>query len=118
MYNIWYYKAEVNDMIRLRELREARHLNQQKLAMELNITQAAISKYELGLSEPDISMLKNIAAYFHVSVDYLIGCSDVPVSAEFSKFTSDELDLINLHRRLTDTQKSLLAAYLRGLLQE
>ena len=63
-------------MIRLRELREEKHINQQKLAIALNVTQAAISKYELGLSEPDISMLKNIADYFHVSVDYLIGFSD------------------------------------------
>lgn len=67
-------------MIRLRELREEKHINQQKLAIALNVTQAAISKYELGLSEPDISMLKNIADYFHVSVDYLIGFSDSPIS--------------------------------------
>lgn len=51
-------------MIRLKQLREAKHINQQKLAMELNVTQAAISKYEKGLSEPDIEMLKKIASFF------------------------------------------------------
>lgn len=105
-------------MIKLRELREAKHLNQQKLAMELNITQAAISKYELGLSEPDIAMLKNIANYFHVSVDYLIGFSDTPFPADFSEASAGELDLLSSFRRLSDTQKSLLSAYIRGLLQE
>lgn len=105
-------------MIRLRELREARHLNQQKLAMELNITQAAISKYELGLSEPDISMLKNIADYFHVSVDYLIEFSDSPFPANFSDVSAGELNLLSSYRRLSDTQKELLSAYIRGLLQE
>ena len=44
-------------MIRLKELRKERRINQQKLAMELNMTQANISRYELGLSEPDFSVL-------------------------------------------------------------
>lgn len=105
-------------MFRLRELRESKHINQQKLAMELNITQAAVSKYELGLSEPDISMLKNIANYFHVSVDYLIGFSDEPISCSKSDIPSEELMLINNYRRLSEFQKSRLEAYLQGLLQE
>lgn len=105
-------------MLRLRELRESKHINQQKLAMALNITQAAVSKYEIGLSEPDISMLKNIANYFHVSVDYLIGFSDEPIYCSKSDLSSDELKLINDYRRLNDFQKSNLKAYLQGLLQE
>ena len=62
-------------MIRLRELREARHMSQVRLAMELNVTQAVISKYELGKSDPDIRMLCSIADLFGVSVDFLIGLS-------------------------------------------
>ena len=105
-------------MIRLRELREEKHINQQKLAIALNVTQAAISKYELGLSEPDISMLKNIADYFHVSVDYLIGFSDSPISRTRSDIPEDELKLINNYRRLTSIQKEKLKAYMQGLMQE
>ncbi|MFQ7291865.1 MAG: helix-turn-helix domain-containing protein [Monoglobales bacterium] len=105
-------------MIRLRELREEKHINQQKLAIALNVTQAAISKYELGLSEPDISMLKNIADYFHVSVDYLIGFSDSPISCKRSDIPEDELKLINNYRRLTSIQKEKLKAYMQGLMQE
>lgn len=105
-------------MQRLRELREARHMNQQKLAMELNITQAAISKYELGLSEPDIKMLKNIATFFNVSIDYLVGFSDVSVICSNSDITEDELNIIGKFRRLTDIQKELVQTYIRGLLQE
>lgn len=105
-------------MIRLRELREEKHINQQKLAIALNVTQAAISKYELGLSEPDISMLKNIADYFHVSVDYLIGFSDSPIRCTRSDIPEDELKLINNYRRLTSIQKEKLKAYMQGLMQE
>ena len=105
-------------MLRLRELREAKHMNQQKLAMELNVTQAAISKYELGLSEPDISMLKNIADYFHVSVDYLIGFSDSPIRVSKSDLPTDEAHILSDYRRLNSIQKGKLQAYLQGLLQE
>lgn len=105
-------------MDRLRKLREMRHLNQQKLAMELNITQAAVSKYELGLSEPDINMLKNIAGFFHVSIDYLVGASDVPIACFKSDLPNDELELINKYRRMNDKQKAMSQAYMQGLLQE
>ncbi len=105
-------------MDRLRKLRESRHLNQQKLAIELNITQAAVSKYELGLSEPDINMLKNIANFFHVSIDYLVGASDIPIACLKSDLPNDELDIINKYRRLNDKQKAMSQAYMQGLLQE
>ena len=59
--------------MRLKNLREERKISQQKLAIELNVSQASISKYEKGLAEPDIPMLCTIAEFFHVSVDYLIG---------------------------------------------
>ncbi len=105
-------------MKRLRELREARHINQQKLAIELNITQAAVSKYELGLSEPDINMLKNIANFFHVSIDYLTGFSDTPIICLKSDLPEEELGIINKYRRLNNTQKAMVQAYMQGLLQE
>lgn len=104
-------------MIRLRELREAKHINQQKLAMELNVTQAAISKYELGLSAPDIDMLKNMASYFRVSVDYLIGFSDNPIQCTKSDLSADESEIINMYRHMTDIQKASAQGYMRGLLQ-
>ena len=38
-------------MIRLKELRTQFNINQQKLAMDLNISQSSISKYELGTAD-------------------------------------------------------------------
>ncbi|MBQ8510725.1 MAG: helix-turn-helix transcriptional regulator [Clostridia bacterium] len=99
-------------MLRIRELREARNINQLKLSMELNVTQAAISKYELGKSEPDLAMLCKIADYFHVSVDYLLGRDD----NEKYLMTSEEQELLNDYRRLDHIQKSQLRGYVDGLL--
>ena len=103
-------------MLRLRELREKKHINQQKLAMELNITQAAISKYELGLSEPDITMLKSIANYFGVSVDYLICNSDKTANYAKAELSDEEILLINNFKNLDSLQKEKLFSYIDGLL--
>ncbi|MBQ6266240.1 MAG: helix-turn-helix transcriptional regulator [Clostridia bacterium] len=64
--------------MRIKELRTSRHLSQLKMAMDLNMAQNTLSRYETGEREPGISELIRIADYFQVSVDYLIGHSDHP----------------------------------------
>lgn len=59
-------------LIGLREVRKAKNLNQQKVALDLNITREALSHYENGRREPSLSMLLKMSEYFNVSVDYLI----------------------------------------------
>lgn len=53
-------------------LRKMRNLTQEELANHLGITKAAVSKWELGQSFPDISQLPKIASFFSVTVDELI----------------------------------------------
>lgn len=105
-------------MNRLKTLREARGINQQRLATELNVSQAMISKYELGLSEPDISTIKRIAEYFKVSTDYLLEVSDDKVSVPAYGLNDAEKEIIFGFKRLDDLQKEKLKAYLKGLLQD
>lgn len=59
-------------MIRLKELRQERGLNQKQLALEIKTTQRNISNWENGNSEPDIQMILRMAKFFEVSVDYLL----------------------------------------------
>lgn len=65
-------------MFRLKELRKDRKISQVKLAMDLNLTQNSISRYETGEREADYDTLVAIADYFNVSVDYLLGRTDNP----------------------------------------
>lgn len=62
---------KLNDKIK--ELRKKKGLTQEQLASELNVSRQAITKWESGEGSPDIENLKNLALFFHVSVDYLIG---------------------------------------------
>ncbi|MFZ5989269.1 MAG: helix-turn-helix domain-containing protein [Bacillota bacterium] len=64
----------------LKQLREENRLSQKDIADYLGITRQAVASYELAKREPDYDVLKKLADYFGVSVDYLLGranCRDV-----------------------------------------
>lgn len=58
---------------RLKELRKERNISQLKLALDLNVNQNTISRYENMEREADYETLIRFADYFNVSVDYLLG---------------------------------------------
>ncbi len=53
-------------------------MSQMRLAMELNMNQNSVSRYETEEREADYATLIAIADYFHVSIDYLLGRTDNP----------------------------------------
>lgn len=61
---------------RLKELRQKRKISQLKLALELNMNQNSISRYENMEREADYETLIKFADYFNVSLDYLLGRCD------------------------------------------
>ena len=63
-------------MLRIKELRRKQKITQLKMAMDLNLNQNSISRYENGERQPDINELIRIADYFGVSIDYLMGRTD------------------------------------------
>jgi DNA-binding transcriptional regulator LsrR (DeoR family) len=76
--------------LRLKELRAAkakrlgrRKIPQREVAADLNISPGAYGSWESGRTKPDVASLPNIADYFEVSVDYLLGhAADVQSSPE------------------------------------
>ena len=62
---------------RLRELRVAARLRQKDLAEALGVAQTTIANYEQGARFPDETNLRRIADHFNVSLDYLMGRTDV-----------------------------------------
>lgn len=65
--------------MRLKELRKRHGITQQKLAMELNMSQNSISRYESGAREAGYAELILIADYFNVSIDYLLERTEISV---------------------------------------
>ena len=64
--------------IRLKSLRESRRIYQREVAETLGVTTRAYQFHESGRSEPNIKTLIALADYYHVSIDYLVGRTDVP----------------------------------------
>lgn len=61
---------------RLKELRTEKGLTQVQLAELLNLNPITYLRYEKGQREPSLSVLADIAKYFGVSIDYLLGLTD------------------------------------------
>jgi len=59
-------------MVGLREIRKKRNINQQRVALDLNISREALSHYENDRRDPSLAMLVRMSEYFNVSIDYLI----------------------------------------------
>ena len=64
--------------MRLKDLRKKRRISQLKLAMDLDMNQNSISRYENGEREADYATLIKFADYFDVSIDYLLERTDNP----------------------------------------
>lgn len=60
----------------IKQLRQRRGITQEAMAHYLGITPQAISKWERGVTTPDIGMLPNISAYFGITIDELFAISD------------------------------------------
>lgn len=62
---------------RLKELRKKSNLTQQELASKFYLNKSSISRYENGTQLPEHDLLEKIADYFKVSIDYLLGRTDI-----------------------------------------
>ena len=62
---------------RLKELRKKKKISQLKLAIDLNMNQNTISRYETMEREADYETLVKFADYFGVTLDYLLGRTEL-----------------------------------------
>lgn len=67
-------------MLKIKELRVEKGIDQQTLAQALKIGKGSISNWEVGRTEPSIDYILSLADYFEVSTDYLLGRSGVKLA--------------------------------------
>lgn len=67
---------------RLKELRQEKDLLQKDIANYLNISTSAYGFYEQGKRTPDTEIIKKLSEFFNVSLDYLLGKTDIRESAD------------------------------------
>ena len=86
----------------LRELIELNNITQKQLGQDLNIAPSTIGNYVRNIREPDYSTLVEIAKYFDVSTDYLLGYSPK------GRLNHEEEALINTYRKLAKDYQQIL----------
>ena len=57
----------------IRDLRKQRKMSQTELAKILHVSQQTVTAWETGKAEPSSSAISNLADYFNVTTDYLLG---------------------------------------------
>lgn len=70
----------------LKKMREEKGYTQRELADLLHISHVSVSQYETGVRTPDIYVITNIAKFFNVSVDYMVG-------SHTAKFEADSVSI-------------------------
>lgn len=105
-------------MNNLRVLREEHKLSQQKLAVEFDLAQSQIHFYETDTYEPDLGTLEKYADYFDVSVDFLLGRTEVrQMAAPVKEYELNEAEqaLVNRYRALRPNQRQSLSMFMDTL---
>tara|TARA_Y100001933_G_C18978139_1_gene555498 strand:- start:745 stop:1869 length:1125 start_codon:yes stop_codon:yes gene_type:complete len=89
----------------IKNLRKESGITQNDLAKALGVTFQTVSKWENGSSYPDIALLPELAEYFKVSVDQILGLSRaydknyVVKGSDKTEYWSNKQDYINATRR-------------------
>lgn len=103
---------------RLRELRHERGMKQRDLSKSLFISQRVISYYEKDERFPNDAMtLIRIGDFFDVSLDYLLGISDIRRKDALlsSDFSQDLLQLIQLYNAANEHEKGRILQFAMDL---
>lgn len=93
----------------LAELRKDLGKTQKEMAAELHISARSYGDYERGTTEPPDEIKIQMAKYFNVSLDYLLGLIDRP------RPLHEDNRYIRLPYRLSDAAHQQLLAYIRFL---
>lgn len=82
----------------IRNLRKAKGISQEELAIKLNVVRQTVSKWEKGLSVPDSSLLVLLAEELDTSVSALLGetIQEESLNEGSLKNISEKLEVINL----------------------
>lgn len=88
---------------RIKELREKENVSQRELGEAIGLTRSSINQFEQQYDIIPIKRLNQIANYFGVSIDYLLGLTSIKNYA----FNRKEIDLELSSKRLKAFRKSI-----------
>lgn len=83
----WYWVIQLN-IDRLKEIRQDRDLQQIDIAKVFKTSQVQYSRYERGIRVMPVDKIAKLAKFYDVSIDYLLGLTDIRKPYPKSKINS------------------------------
>ena len=96
----------------IKEIRKAKGLSQQELAVKLNIVRQTVSKWEQGLSVPDADLLIALSQALETPVSTLLGEPVMESEADRLQAISEKLEVINLQLAQRKTTRRTIIRWL------
>lgn len=98
-------------------LRKKKGITQEQLALALNLSPQAVSKWETNVSQPDVQTLPLIADYFNVSIDYLFYGQDLSYQEIYDKVFRKVAEHPQMSRESFEDALALFGAAHHGLIR-
>ena len=102
-------------MKNLKKIAKVKNKSLTSLAVELEVSQEAISQYISGKIKPKVSTIIKMAKIFNTSTDYLLDLTDNPNVNDF-KLTEEENNLLNNYKLLDNEDKIKVDAYVQAII--
>ena len=102
----------------LKLLRKKAGISQQALADAIGVSQQSVNQYENHDIEPDITVLCQIADYFHSTIDDLVGRTPTGDWDTQMFLNKSEAVLIGKYRALTDSEQACVQNVVNTLLEK
>ena len=101
-------------MLKLQELRTQAGLTQRELAEKIGVKNYTVANWEQNRTEPAIKDLVDLANFFEVSVDYLIGReSELGQIIVFKNLTDSQIELLTLFEQFSADKKEVILKLLK-----
>lgn len=114
---VFYYNLANMTNNRIHELRKIAGISQKLLADRIGVSQKAIDFWEKGTNEPKSSYVIELANYFKVTTDYILGREeeDGRIIVQETGLPSDENALLTSYRTLPPELKTMAQEYFKSL---
>lgn len=107
-------KNDKTTMKNLKKLVKAKNKSLTSLAVELEVSQEAISQYISGKIKPKTSTIIQMAKVLNTSTDYLLGLTNNPNPPDFV-LSAEENNLISNYRSLNNEEKIKAETYIQAI---
>lgn len=74
---------------KIKVYRTKNNMTQEQLAMRLNVTFQTVSKWETGVSSPDLSLIVPLTKIFQISADELLGINDAEADKRYEELKNE-----------------------------